>query len=93
MDQDFVGRRLAGMRRLAADEANRVSGIGVERPDQLLPWEVVMLILFVVLMVLWLILAIVGIAIDGLLWLGIVGIILFLGTAAVGGLRRRALRH
>jgi hypothetical protein len=57
------------------------------------PWEVVMLILFVVLMVLWLILAVVGIAIDGLLWLGIIGIILFLGTAVVGGLRRRALRH
>lgn len=57
------------------------------------PQEVVMLILFVVLMVLWLILAIVGIAIDGLLWLGIIGIILFLGTAVIGGLRRRALRH
>jgi hypothetical protein len=57
------------------------------------PLEVVMLILFVVLMVLWLILAIVGIAIDGLLWLGIIGIILFLGTAVIGGLRRRALRH
>lgn len=52
-----------------------------------------MLILFVVLMVLWLILAIVGIAIDGLLWLGIIGVVLFLGTAVVGGLRRRALRH
>jgi hypothetical protein len=57
------------------------------------PWEVDMLILFVVLMVLWLILAIVGIAIDGLLWLGIIGIILFLGTAVIGGLRRRALKH
>jgi hypothetical protein len=52
-----------------------------------------MLILFVVLMVLWLILAIVGIAIDGLLWLGIIGIILFLGTGLIGGLRRRALKH
>jgi NADH:ubiquinone oxidoreductase subunit 3 (subunit A) len=57
------------------------------------PQEVVMLILFVVLMVLWLILAIVGIAIDGLLWLGIIGIVLFLGTALIGGLRRRALKH
>jgi hypothetical protein len=55
--------------------------------------EVAMLILFVVLMVLWLILAIVGIAIDGLLWLGIIGIILFLGTAVIGGLRRGALKH
>lgn len=52
-----------------------------------------MLILFVVLMVLWLILAIVGIAINGLLWLGIIGIILFLGTAVIGGLRRRTLKH
>jgi hypothetical protein len=57
------------------------------------PWEVVMLILFVVLMALWLILAIVGIAIDGLLWLGVIGIILFLATAVIGGLRRRALKH
>jgi hypothetical protein len=57
------------------------------------PWEVVMLILFVVLMALWLILAVVGIAIDGLLWLGIIGIILFLGTAVIGVLRRRAPKH
>jgi hypothetical protein len=55
--------------------------------------EVVMLVFFVVLMVLWLILAVVGIAVDGLLWLGIIGIILFLGTAVIGGLRRRALKH
>jgi hypothetical protein len=52
-----------------------------------------MLILFVALMALWLILAIVGIAIDGLLWLGIIGIVLFLATAVIGGLRRRALKH
>ncbi|MCW6006307.1 hypothetical protein K1W54_17250 [Micromonospora sp. CPCC 205371] len=52
-----------------------------------------MLILFIVLMVLWLILTIVGFAIEGLLWLGIVGIVLLVGTAAIGAVRRRALHR
>lgn len=55
--------------------------------------EVVMLVLVIVLLVLWLILAIVGFAIKGLLWLAIIGIVLFLGTAAIGMVRRRALRR
>ncbi|WP_199513799.1 hypothetical protein [Nucisporomicrobium flavum] len=52
-----------------------------------------MLVLVIVLLVVWLILAVVGFAIKGLLWLAIIGIILFLGTAAVGVVRRRALRR
>jgi hypothetical protein len=55
--------------------------------------EVVMLVLLIVLLVLWLILTIVGFAIDGLLWLAIVGIVLFVGTAAIGVVRRNALRR
>ena len=55
--------------------------------------EVVMLVLMIVLLVLWLILAIVGFAIKGLLWLAIIGIVLFVGTAAIGAVRRRALRR
>ncbi len=51
-----------------------------------------MLTLVVVLLVLWLVLAVVGFAIKGLLWLGIIGVILFLGTALVGAIRRRARR-
>ncbi|HEU4421124.1 MAG TPA: hypothetical protein VFR67_01135 [Pilimelia sp.] len=52
-----------------------------------------MLILLIVLLVLWLILTIVGFAIEGLLWLAIVGIVLFVGTAAIGVVRRNALRR
>lgn len=49
-----------------------------------------MLVLFVVLIVLWLILTIVGFAFKGLLWLGVIGIVLILGTAAIGVIRRKA---
>ena len=52
-----------------------------------------MLVLLIVLLVLWLILAIVGFAIHGLVWLAIIGIGLFIGTAAIGIVRRRALRR
>jgi hypothetical protein len=55
--------------------------------------EVVVLILLIVLLVLWLILTIVGFAIKGLLWLAIIGIVLFVGTAAIGAVRRRTLRR
>ncbi|MFI7543469.1 hypothetical protein [Actinoplanes sp. NPDC049599] len=51
------------------------------------------LVLLIVLLVLWLILAVVGFAIKGLLWLAIIGIILFLGTAAIGVVRRKAMRR
>ena len=49
-----------------------------------------MLVLVIVLLVLWLILTVVGFAIKGLMWLAIIGIILFLGTAAIGLVRRKA---
>lgn len=52
-----------------------------------------MLVLLIVLLMLWLILTIVGFAIDGLLWLAIIGIVLFLGTTAIGVVRRKALRR
>jgi hypothetical protein len=52
-----------------------------------------MLVLVIVLLMIWLILAVVGFAIDGLMWLAIVGIILFVGTAAIGVVRRRALHR
>jgi hypothetical protein len=46
--------------------------------------------LVVVLLVLWLLLAIVGFAIKGLLWLALIGLVLFVGTGIVGWIRRRA---
>jgi hypothetical protein len=52
-----------------------------------------MLILVLVLLVVWLIVSIVGFAMEGLMWLGIVGVVLFLGTAVIGAVRRKALRR
>jgi hypothetical protein len=49
-----------------------------------------MLILVIVLVVLWIILAIVGFAIKGLLWLGVIGIVLVLATLLIGFVRRAA---
>lgn len=46
----------------------------------------------VILLVAWAVLAIVGFALEGLLWLGIIGIVLFLGTIAFGAVRERARR-
>lgn len=51
-----------------------------------------MLILVIVLLALWLILSIVGFAIEGLLWLAIIGIVLFVATAVIGFVRRRTVR-
>ncbi|MCE0459769.1 hypothetical protein [Curtobacterium flaccumfaciens] len=42
----------------------------------------------VILLALWLILSIVGFALKGLVWLAIIGIVLFLATAIFGALRR-----
>ncbi|MCU1421355.1 MAG: rane protein [Microbacteriaceae bacterium] len=49
-----------------------------------------MIILVIVLLVLWAILSVVGFAIKGLIWLAIIGIILFIGTLVIG-LARRAM--
>jgi NADH:ubiquinone oxidoreductase subunit 3 (subunit A) len=49
-----------------------------------------MLILVIVLVVLWIILAIVGFAIKGLLWLGLIGIVLIIATLVIGFIRRSA---
>ncbi|MCM3522214.1 MULTISPECIES: hypothetical protein [Curtobacterium] len=42
----------------------------------------------IVLLTLWVILAIVGFALKGLLWLAIIGIVLFVGTLIFGAVRR-----
>lgn len=46
--------------------------------------------LIVALLVIWLVLAVLGFVLKGLLWLAIVGIVLFLITAIVGAIRRRS---
>jgi hypothetical protein len=50
-------------------------------------------VLIIVLLVLWLVATVVGFAFKGLLWLAIIGIVLFVGTAAIGFVRRKALRR
>lgn len=52
-----------------------------------------MFILVIVLLALWVILAVIGFAFEGLMWLGIIGVVLFVGTGAIGFLRRKALRR
>lgn len=46
----------------------------------------------VILLVVWAVLTVVGFALEGLLWLGIIGIILIVGTLVFGLIRQRARR-
>jgi hypothetical protein len=50
-------------------------------------------VLIIVLLVLWLITTIIGFAVKGLLWLAIIGIVLFVGTAVIEFVRRNALHR
>ena len=45
-----------------------------------------------ILLVAWVVLSIVGFVFDDLMWLGIIGIVLFVGTLIFGILRQRARR-
>ena len=47
-----------------------------------------MLTLVIILLIIWAVLAILGFAIKSLLWLAIVGIVLFVITALIGYIRR-----
>jgi len=46
----------------------------------------------VILLVAWVVLSVVGFVFQGLLWLAIIGIVLFIGTLIFGILRHRAKR-
>lgn len=46
--------------------------------------------LIVALLVIWLVLAVLGLVLKGLFWLFVVGAVLFIGTAILGWMRRRA---
>ncbi|MEQ3549613.1 hypothetical protein WIS52_03930 [Pseudonocardia nematodicida] len=48
-----------------------------------------MLALIGVLLVVWLVLAVLGFVVKGLLWLAVIGIVLFVATAAWGAVKRR----
>jgi uncharacterized membrane protein len=45
--------------------------------------------IIVILLVIWLALSVLGFVVKGLFWLAVVGIILFVVTAAVGAVRGR----
>ncbi len=45
--------------------------------------------LIVALLVLWVVVAVIGFAVKSLLWLAIIGIILFIATGIFGAVRRR----
>lgn len=47
--------------------------------------------LLAALLVIWLVFVVLGIVIKGLVWLLIIGAILFVGTAVVGFVKREAL--
>lgn len=46
----------------------------------------------VILLVIWAVLAVVGFVFEGLFWLAVVGLILFVGTLIVGIIRQRVRR-
>ncbi|WP_169581090.1 MULTISPECIES: hypothetical protein [Microbacterium] len=46
----------------------------------------------IILLVAWVVLSIVGFAFEGLLWLALIGIVLFVGTLIFGLIRQRARR-
>lgn len=46
----------------------------------------------VILLVVWAVLSIVGFVFEGLLWLAVIGIVLFLGTVVFGIIRQRVSR-
>lgn len=46
--------------------------------------------LLIILLIAWAGLAVFGFVIEGLLWLAVLGVVLFLGTLVVGILRARA---
>lgn len=48
-----------------------------------------MLGLIVVLLIVWAVLAILGAVIEGLLWLTLIGVVLFIATVAWGWIKRR----
>lgn len=45
--------------------------------------------IIVTLLVIWLVLAVLGFVVKGLVWLAIIGLVLFVATAAVGWMRNR----
>jgi len=63
-------------------------------PAQRLPgppggYRLRMIAFLILLLVIWAVVAVVGLAFKGLFWLFVIGLILFLGTGIIGWVRRR----
>ncbi len=46
--------------------------------------------LIVALLVIWLVIVVIGFVVKSLLWLAVLGLVLFVGTAAYGAIKRRS---
>lgn len=46
--------------------------------------------LIITLLIIWLVLSILGFAVKGLIWLAIIGLVLFVATAVWGWVKRKA---
>ncbi|MDT0179520.1 hypothetical protein Q9S36_04755 [Microbacterium sp. ARD31] len=46
----------------------------------------------IILLAIWVVLSIVGFVFEGLFWLGLIGIVLFVGTILFGMIRRSAAK-
>jgi LPXTG-motif cell wall-anchored protein len=46
--------------------------------------------IIITLLIIWLVLSVLGFIIEGLLWLALIGLVLFAATAAWGWVKRRA---
>lgn len=46
--------------------------------------------LIITLLIIWLVLSILGFAVKGLLWLAVIGLVLFVATAVWGWVKRKA---
>ncbi|HEY0248864.1 MAG TPA: hypothetical protein VGC45_11450 [Gryllotalpicola sp.] len=52
-----------------------------------------MLALIIVALVIWAVLAVLGFVVKGLLWLAVIGLVLFVATIVFGALRRAFARR
>lgn len=75
---------------MKARTARRVDLVNGQRQSPAASTLILMWTVLIILLVAWAILSVVGFAIKGLIWLAVIGIILFVGTIIFGMIRNRA---
>jgi len=70
-----------------------ITGSGYLKTPEFPPRRCLMLALIGLLLVIWLVCAVVGAVVKGLVWLLVLGAVLFVITAVVGWMKREALRR